>query len=91
MTLFWKHNRPLMVFGSCVWNLGYDDDMRLLESLQKMWTQNMDWRTRFREDSLADLLMYWKNFYGKCCIDPEDIFVSSSISFTHGQRFKVEQ
>ena len=36
-----SHIRPLLEFGSCVWNLEYMSDMALLKK-RKRWTKRID-------------------------------------------------
>ena len=40
--LFISHIRPGLEYCSCVWNVGYLGDMRLLESLQRRWTREIE-------------------------------------------------
>ena len=104
MALFISHIRPLLEFSSCVWNVGYVGDLKLLERVQRRWTKRIDgldemsYSDRLSELSLysvkgrllrADLIKYWKIFHGKCCIEPEDIFVLAPQVQTRGHRFKL--
>jgi hypothetical protein len=75
VSLFVLHIRPLMDYCSCVWNTGYIGDLRLLESVQRRWTKNvegladMDYASRLRHLGLfsikgrlmrSDLIKCWK-------------------------------
>lgn len=45
LSIFESHIRPLIDYGYFVWNSGYVDDSKVLESIQNLWTRNvMDWR-----------------------------------------------
>ena len=37
-----SHIRPLLEFGSCVWNLEYISDMKLLKNVQRRWTKRIN-------------------------------------------------
>jgi hypothetical protein len=41
VTLFVSHVRPILDYCSCVWNLGYVQDVNLLESVQRRWTKQV--------------------------------------------------
>jgi hypothetical protein len=104
MQLFISHIRPLIDFASPVWNTGYIADLKLLESVQRRWTKNVDGLREFpyayRLEVLnlysikgrllrADILKCWKIFHGKCSIRPGDIFVMAPHVGTRGHRFKL--
>ena len=38
-TLYISHIGPLLEFASCVWNLEYIPDRKLLENMQRRWTK----------------------------------------------------
>lgn len=42
LTLYITHVRPLLEHCSCLWNAGYFGDLRLLESVQRSWAQQID-------------------------------------------------
>ena len=105
LALYLNHVRPILEFGSPVWNLGFLGDLRLLEGVQRRWTKKVEgleelpYDQRLRELDLysvkgrllrADLLKCWKIFHGKCGISPEDLFSLNSRGVTRGHRFKVE-
>ena len=46
LTFYVSHIRPIMEYGSCVWNVGYLEDERRLEQLQRNWTREIDGLTR---------------------------------------------
>ena len=74
-TIFVSHVRPILDFCSPVWNSGFIGDMKLLESVQRRWTKQIDGLTdmsyfdRLQSLSLysiwgrllrADLILVWK-------------------------------
>ena len=80
--MVFTHIRPLLEYCSCVWNTGYAQDLKLLESVQRRWTKRIDglrslsYDDRLRALNLysaqgrllrADLIQYWKIFNGKTC------------------------
>ena len=77
ITLFVAHIRPIIEYGSCIWNTGYLCDIRLLESIQRRWTAevvglgDLEYGARLRRLGLysiygrllrRDLVMIWKIF-----------------------------
>ena len=42
LTLYVSHIRPIKEYGSCVWNVGYHEDERSLERLQRKGTREID-------------------------------------------------
>jgi hypothetical protein len=75
VSLFVMHIRPLMDYCSSVWNVGFLGDLRLLESVQRRWTRNvdglaeLDYFSRLKQLGLfsikgrflrADLIKYWR-------------------------------
>jgi len=75
---FVTHIRPILDYCSSVWNSGYVGDARLLESVQRRWTKQvdglgvLDYATRLRSLNLfsvqgrllrADLIKYWKMYF----------------------------
>lgn len=104
VTLFKSHIRPLIEFGSTVWNTGYLNDLKLLESTQRRWTKyitglsDLSYADRLRALNLysvrgrlirADLIKCWKIFHNQSSLTPHDIFTLSPITHTRGHRFKV--
>ena len=68
VSLFVSHVRPMMDFCSCVWNVGYIMDVRLLESVQRRWTRevtgigHLSYQERLRTLTLYSIygrLMSW--------------------------------
>ena len=41
-SLYISHIRPLLEYSSVVWNTGYIGDTKLLESIQRRWTRNIE-------------------------------------------------
>ena len=104
LSLYISHIRPLLEFSSCVWNTGYAGDLKLLESVQRRWTkqidglQSIDYSTRLIMLNLysvkgrlirADMIKMWKIFHGKCSIDPADLFELAPVVGTRGHPFKI--
>ena len=42
LNLYTTHIRPLLEYGSALWNLGYIGDLKLMESIQRRWTRAID-------------------------------------------------
>ena len=104
ITLYTTHIRPIIEFSSCVWNVGYLEDSRLLERVQRRWTKQIDglWEEPYSERLRildlysvkgrllrADLIKYWKIFNLKSCLNPDDLFEAPPSSITRGHRFKI--
>lgn len=104
VTLFISHIRPLLEFGSVVWNTGYITDLKLLESVQRRWTkriqglENMSYAQRLVVLDLfsvkgrllrTDLIKCWKVFHGLSPISPTDLFTLASSAGTRGHRHKI--
>jgi hypothetical protein len=104
MTLFSAHLRPLLEFSSCVWNTGFIGDLRLLESVQRRWTRQIDglgelhYASRLAALDMysvkgrllrADMIKCWKIFHDECIIGPNDIFVMAEQIGTRGHMFKI--
>ena len=41
VNVYTMHVRPLIEYGSTLWNVCYVSDMRLLEKVQKRWTKSI--------------------------------------------------
>lgn len=104
LSLYVSHIRPLIEFGSCLWNTGYLGDLKLLESVQRRWTRQIEgmsdlsYHDRLKALDLysvqgrllrADLIKYWKIFHGECGILPEDVFTKPPPVATRGHRYKI--
>ena len=102
--IYISHIRPILEFGSSVWNLGYVEDTRLLENIQRRWTkkildlENLPYSQRLEILDLysvkgrllrADIIKCWKIFHGKCGVDPDELFVLAEGGITRGHRYKV--
>ena len=90
MIFLWKtHIRPVLEYGSCIWNTGFIKDLRLMEGIQRRWTKQitghseMSYGDRLQALNLyslkgrlhrADLIQCWKILNGQSCIQPEDLF-----------------
>ena len=104
ITMYKTHIRPLLEYASCVWNTGFQGDLKLLESVQRSWTRHVDgvsdlpYSERLRILNLysvqgrllrADLIKYWKIFNNESSIYPTDIFTLAPVLGTRGHRFKI--
>ena len=102
--IFMSHIRPILEYASTVWNTGYLQDIRRLESIQRLWTRQIkglegeEYATRLRVLDMysvkgrflrADLIKCWKIFNGKSPIKPTDLWDTSSDSRTRGHRHKI--
>ena len=104
LSIFLTHIRPLLEFSSSVWFTDFIEDMRLLESVQRRWTrqiqglEDLSYDERLHELNLysihgrlirADLILCWKIFHGLSSITPEDLFVLDTRPGTRGHRYKI--
>ena len=102
--LLTTHIRPAIEYCSCIWNTGYVQDLKLLESVQRRWTkrisgmQSLSYGDRLRALNLysvqgrllrADLIQCWKIFHGKSIINPDDLFLQPPQSRTRGHCYKI--
>ena len=104
VSLWVSHIRPLIEYGSCVWNVKYLCDARRLESLQRRWTREihglsgMEYVDRLRSTGLfsihgrllrIDLVMVWKSFHSDVDLGLESLFEVARDVGTRGHRFKL--
>lgn len=105
MLFLWTtHIRPMIEYGSCIWNTGYATDVSLLERVQRRWTkhitglENLCYSERLKALNLysiqgrlmrADLIQYWKVLNGKSCIHPDSLFTQPNLSRTRGHSLKL--
>ena len=104
LNIYQSHIRPLLEYGSPLWNTGYLGDLRLLERIQRRWTRAIQgfevlpYGERLRKLNLfsvqgrllrADLIITYKIFQGLCAVAPNDIFNLAVDPRTRGHRFKV--
>ena len=104
LNVYLSHVRPLLEYGSSLWNTGYLGDLKLLERVQRRWTravrglETVCYRQRLRTLNLfslqgrllrADLILVYKIFHEMCSIKPADIFDVAVDSRTRGHKFKV--
>ena len=95
--------RPIMEFGSVVWNTGYAGDVRRLEAVQRAFTkkihgyQNLTYSERLEKLDLfsvegrllrCDLIQTWKILHGLSPIKPEALFQPQKRQ-TRGHALKV--
>jgi hypothetical protein len=103
LSLYVAHIRPLIEYASCVWNTGYRGDCRLLESIQRRWTKNIDglfdmnYGSRLRNLDLfsvkgrllrADLIKYWRILHGES-EDLQNMFSLAPRVGTRGHLLKL--
>ena len=96
--------RPIVEFGSTVWNTGYHSDLRLLERVQRAWTKQiaghelLSYRDRLLSLNLysikgrllrADLILMWKIFHHASTIQPVDLFSLEVRPGNRGHLFKI--
>ena len=104
LTLYKIHIRPLLEFASCVWNTGFLGHLRMLESIQRSWTRQIDAMSELSYSERlytldlcsvqgrllwADLLKYRKIFHRDCAISPDDMFNLVLPLGTRSHRFKI--
>ena len=102
--IFVTHVRPIIDFGSVVWNTGYLGDLCMLESVQRRWTKkveegvaNLPYSERLSRLKLysingkllrADLIQVWKIMSG---LSPrlDGLFSRIGIGRTWGHSLKI--
>ena len=105
MRFIWiTYVRPIIEFGSTLWNSGYVTDLRLLESVQRRWTknvqglENLPYNERISSLNLfsirgrlirADLILYWKIFHDHSTIKPADLFSLEVRPGNRGHPYKI--
>ena len=102
--LLTSHIRPIIEYCSCLWNVGYLEDLRKLEKIQRSWTKKIDglsslsYADRLQFLNLysvqgrllrADLIQCWKIFNGKSCLTPADLFDVRRLTQTRGHCHKI--
>lgn len=105
LQVFTTHVRPILEYASTVWNVGYRQDLKKLESIQRLWTRNIlgfehaDYETRLKRLDLfsvkgrllrADMIKCWKIFHGASTIVPTDLWMVRSSFRTRGHPYKIE-
>ena len=104
LTLFVSHIRPIIDYCSCVWNVGYLEDIRKLESIQRRWTREidglggLDYVARLKTVGLysiqgrllrADLVKIWKSFSAEVDVGVAQLFEMARSVGTRGHSFKM--
>ena len=104
LTLWVTHIRPIIKYGSCVWNIGNLEGLRRLKWLQRKWFREsvgmdgLDYVSRFEKIGLysiksrllrIDLIQIWKSF--QCDIDVRlsALFEYSRCTTTGGHAYKL--
>ena len=98
------HIRPIIEYASTVWHTGYQQDLKRLEAVQRLWTRNimdvknMEYGERLKALNLfsvkgrllrADMIKCWKIFYGKSVILPHDLWELNKSSRIRGHKLKI--
>ena len=96
--------RPHLEYASCVWNVGYIGDLRLIESVQRRWTRSisdlseLSYGERLNRLDLfsmkgcllrSDLIAVWKIFHNLSALQPQSLFVMETTHRTRGHSFKI--
>ena len=104
VTVFVAHVRPLLEYCSVLWNVGYMQDTKKLESIQKRWIRQVDgleefsYQERLRDLGLysiygrllrADLIKIWKIFRGNLDPDLQGLFDRANHPATRGHNLKL--
>ena len=102
--LFIAHVRPIIDYCSSVWNTGYIQDLKILESVQRHFTKQINGLSRFSyADRLkflnlfsirgrlirSDLIKYWKIFHNHSSIKHNDLFTLAPTSNLRGHEYKI--
>ena len=102
VSLFVSHIRPVIDYGSCLWNVGYLRDVRRLESLQRRWTREIEglgglsYVSRLKEVGLysvcgrllrLDVVKIWKSFYSD--VGLSEVFEMARSVGTRGHSLKM--
>ena len=105
ISLYTSHVRPMLEYGSQVWNMGYIGDTQMIESIQRRWTRaipqvgHLDYGDRLQALNLysmagrllrADLIYVWRMFNNKCALKPGDFFQPSLSQTTRGHSHKLQ-
>ena len=104
VTLWVSHIRPLIEYGSNVWNVGYMMDDRRLERLQRAWTRQIhglselsyhDRLSRIKMFSVygrllrVDLVTVWKAFHAEVDVGLSSVFEMANPVGTRGHNYKL--
>ena len=103
MSIYKSYVRPKLECGCNLWNMGYMEDTRKLERVQRRWTRevfgltDLSYSERLSRLNLfsvqgrllrADLIMTWKIFNGKCALSPDALFTMET-SGRRGHSLKI--
>ena len=104
VTIFVSNIRPLIDYCSCLWNVGYLEDIHRLESLLRRWTREieglagLDYVTRLKTIGLysiqgrllrADIIKIWKSFNANVDVGISDMFEMARDVGTRGHSLKM--
>ena len=104
VTIFVSHIRPMIDYCCCLWNVGYLEDVRRLESLQRRWTKEisgveaLEYVARLKAIGLysiqgrllrADLVKIWKSFNGDIDVGISELFEMAQNVGTRGHSLKM--
>ena len=102
--LFVSHIRPIMDYCSTVWNLGFAEDIRKLEGVQRRWTKqvagmnNISYDSRLKLLGLysvrgrlfrGDLIKLWKVFHSETDVGLVQMFDRQFHGSTRGHSLKL--
>ena len=103
-SLYISYIQPLLEYSSVVWNTGYIGDTKLLESIQRRWTrdieglENLSYGERLKALDLfsvygrllrADLIDCWKIKHGTAPFVPTRLFHQAPAVGTRGHAYKL--
>ena len=105
ISMFVSNIRPILEYGSPVWNVGYLGDNRMLERVQRRWTKQvqglslMDYESRLRQLRLysvygrflrADIIKVGKTYHSeRKNQDLKNLFIRSQNLTTRGHSYKL--
>ena len=104
VALYVSHVRPIMEYCSCVWGTGYLGDLRLLESLQRRWTREveglslMEYSERLKRMGLfsvrgrmlrMDMVKVWKAFHCEIDVGLASIWEVLGLGRTRGHSLRL--
>ena len=104
LNIYKSYIRPILEYGSIVWNMGYIGDLCLLERVQRRLTraiaglETLPYSRRLKILNLFslkgrllrnDLIYVWKIFQGLTPISPESLFILNDSGATRGHSYKI--
>ena len=98
--------RPLLEYCSVIWSPYFKNEIAKIESVQRYFTKrlhglwNIPYASRLARlglDSLycrrvkVDLIMCYKVLHNLTCLNPDDFFMRSTVSYTRGHSMKLSK